>query len=382
MSSLKIKYGPVFQKNWEADTKIVVNQGGTRSGKTYSLLQLLIVQSYQTNGKIYSIVRKSLPSLKMTAYRDFFEILNNLGVYDEKNHNKSDYTYNLNGNLFEFISLDQPQKKRGARRDVLFCNEANELTWEDFFQLLVRTTDRIYIDYNPSDSFHWIYDRLLTRDDVTYIQTTYKDNPFLDQTIVDEIERLKYTDEDYWRIYGLGERGMSRATIFQFQIAEEPKGQLISLGLDFGFTNDPTALVEVVYQEGKLWVKELLYETGLTNADIARRCGLQRSDEIIADSAEPKSIEEIRRSGCRIRPVTKGADSIRSGIDKLKSVQIMVHQNSVNVIRELRNYAWKRDYKTNQVTNQAEDDNNHALDALRYVAMEKLKTNSGKYLIR
>ena len=258
MSSLEINYGPVFERNWEADTKIIVNQGGTRSGKTYSLLQLLIVLSFQTKGKVYTIVRKSLPSLKMTAYRDFFEILNNLGLYSESDHNKSDYTYNLNGNLFEFISLDQPQKKRGARRDYLFCNEANELTWEDFFQLLVRTTGKIWLDYNPSDSFHWIYDRLLTRDDVTYIQSTYKDNPFLDQTIVDEIERLRGTDEDYWRIYGLGERGMSRATIFQFQIAEEAKGQVVAYGLDFGFTNDPTALIKVYKDGDNLYLEEKL----------------------------------------------------------------------------------------------------------------------------
>jgi phage terminase large subunit len=220
------------------------------------------------------------------------------------------------------------------------------------------------------------------------------DNTFLDQHIRDKINSYQPTphniatgtaDEYKWKVYGLGERSRREGAIYEnwTECKEMPTGyKWKAYGLDFGFTNDPTALVEVVYQEGKLWVKELLYETGLTNADIARRCGLQRSDEIIADSAEPKSIEEIRRSGFRIRPVTKGADSIRSGIDKLKSVQIMVHQDSVNVIRELRNYAWKRDYKTNQVTNQAEDDNNHALDALRYVAMEKLKANAGKYSIR
>ena len=154
MSTLEINYGPLFIKNWEAKSKIVVNQGGTRSGKTYSLLQLLIVKAFKNKGKVFTIVRKSLPSLKMTAYRDFFEILNSLNLYSETDHNKSDYTYNLNGNLFEFVSLDQPQKKRGARRDFLFCNEANELTWEDFFQLLVRTTDKIWLDYNPSCNLH------------------------------------------------------------------------------------------------------------------------------------------------------------------------------------------------------------------------------------
>lgn len=321
----------------------------------------------------------------MTAYRDFFDILNKLGIYDEKNHNKSDYTYNLNGNLFEFISLDQPQKKRGARRDILFCNEANELTWEDFFQLLVRTSDKIYIDYNPSDSFHWIYDRLLTRDDVTYIQSTYKDNPFLDRTIVDEIERLKGTDEDYWRIYGLGERGISRATIFQFQVAEEPKGQLISLGLDFGFTNDPTALVKVFKDGENLYIQELLYHTNLTNQDISDKLtqlGLTRFDEIWADSAEPKSIEELHRMGWNIKPTAKGADSVMAGIDILKRHKIFLIKESHNAIREFQNYKWQED-KNGNLLNRPIDAFNHAIDATRYATFNRLsRPNYGRYAIR
>ena len=385
MSSLKIKYGPVFEKNWEATTKIIVNQGGTRSGKTYSLLQLLIVNSYQTKGKVYSIVRKSLPSLKMTAYRDFFEILNNLGVYDEKFHNKSDYTYTLNGNLFEFISLDQPQKKRGARRDFLFCNEANELTWEDFFQLLVRTTEKIWIDYNPSDSFHWIYDRLLTRDDVTYIQSTYKDNPFLDASIKNEIERLKDTDEDYWRIYGLGERGSSRATIFQFSVADEPKGQLVSYGLDFGFTNDPTAIVKVYKEGDNLYLQELLYHTNLTNADISQKIsemGLTRYDEIWADSAEPKSIEELHRMGWNIKPTAKGADSVMAGIDILKRHKLHIVKGSPNLVKEFQNYKWQED-KNGNLINRPVDAFNHLVDAIRYATFNRLsRPNYGRYAIR
>ena len=385
MSSLTIDYSVVFQRNWEADTKIVINQGGTRSGKTYSLLQLLIVKAHQSKGKVYSIVRKSLPSLKMTAYRDFFDILNKLGIYEEKSHNKSDYTYNLNGNLFEFISLDQPQKKRGARRDILFCNEANELTWEDFFQLLVRTSDKIYIDYNPSDSFHWIYDRLLTRDDVTYIQSTYKDNPFLDQTIVDEIERLKGTDEDYWRIYGLGERGMSRATIFQFKIAEEAKGKIISLGMDFGFTNDPTSLVRVYLDGDNLYIQELIYHTNLTNQDIAQKLtelGLTRFDEIWADSAEPKSIEELHRMGWNVKPTAKGADSIMAGIDILKRYKIHITKDSKNLIREMQNYKWQED-KNGNLLNKPIDAFNHAIDATRYATFNRMsRPNYGRYAIR
>ena len=385
MSSLEINYGPVFERNWEADTKIIVNQGGTRSGKTYSLLQLLIVLSFQTKGKVYTIVRKSLPSLKMTAYRDFFEILNNLGLYSESDHNKSDYTYSLNGNLFEFISLDQPQKKRGARRDYLFCNEANELTWEDFFQLLVRTTGKIWLDYNPSDSFHWIYDRLLTRDDVTYIQSTYKDNPFLDQTIVDEIERLRGTDEDYWRIYGLGERGMSRATIFQFQIAEEAKGQVVAYGLDFGFTNDPTALIKVYKDGDNLYLEEKLYHTNLTNQDISQKLtelGMTRYDEIWADSAEPKSIEELHRMGWNVKHTAKGADSVMAGIDILKRHKLHIVKGSLNLTKELQNYKWQED-KNGNLLNRPIDAFNHLVDAMRYATFNRLsRPNYGRYAIR
>ena len=385
MSTLEINYGPLFIKNWQAESKIVINQGGTRSGKTYSLLQLLIVKAFEHKGKVFTIVRKSLPSLKMTAYRDFFEILNNLDLYSETDHNKSDYTYNLNGNLFEFVSLDQPQKKRGARRDFLFCNEANELTWEDFFQLLVRTTDKIWLDYNPSDSFHWIYDKLLVRDDVTYIQSTYKDNPFLEQTIVDEIERLQGTDDDYWRIYGLGERGLSRATVFQFNVVDDPKGQLVSFGLDFGFTNDPTSLVQVYKDGDDLYIHEMMYHTQLTNSDISDKfaeLGLTRYDEIWADSAEPKSIEELHRFGWNIKPTAKGADSIMAGIDILKRHKIYVTKGSDNTIREFQNYKWQED-KNGNLLNKPIDKFNHAIDAVRYATFNRLsKPNYGRYAIR
>lgn len=385
MSTLEINYGPLFIKNWQAESKIVINQGGTRSGKTYSLLQLLIVKAFEHKGKVFTIVRKSLPSLKMTAYRDFFEILNNLDLYSETDHNKSDYTYNLNGNLFEFVSLDQPQKKRGARRDFLFCNEANELTWEDFFQLLVRTTDKIWLDYNPSDSFHWIYDKLLVRDDVTYIQSTYKDNPFLEQTIVDEIERLQGTDDDYWRIYGLGERGLSRATVFQFNVVDDPKGQLVSFGLDFGFTNDPTSLVQVYKDGDDLYIHEMMYHTQLTNSDISEKfaeLGLTRYDEIWADSAEPKSIEELHRFGWNIKPTAKGADSIMAGIDILKRHKIYVTKGSDNTIREFQNYKWQED-KNGNLLNKPIDKFNHAIDAVRYATFNRLsKPNYGRYAIR
>jgi len=384
LSSVAIQTSEIFEKNWEAPTKIVVNQGGTRSGKTYSLLQLIMVRALSERGKVFTIVRKSLPSLKMTAMRDFIEILTNAGLYNEKDHNKSEHIYRLNGNIIEFVSLDQPQKKRGARRDYLFCNEANELTWEDFFQLLVRTTGKIYIDYNPSDDFHWIYDKLLTRDDVTFIKSTYVDNPFLDDSIISEIERLKDTDEDYWRIYGLGERGQSKATVFTFMEEEVPEqAKFLAMGMDFGFTNDPTSLVAVYVLDHNLYAKELLYETNLTNRDISEKLkalNIDRRTEIFADSAEPKSIEELYRMGWNVKPTKKGADSINAGIDVLKRYKL--YASGANLVKEMRNYKWVED-KNGKLLNKPIDAFNHAIDAMRYATFNKLtRPNYGKYAVR
>ena len=337
---------------------------------------------------MFSIVRKSLPSLKLSVMRDFFEILNTLDLYDETCHNKSEHTYKLNNNLFEFISLDQPQKKRGAKRHYLFCNEANELTWEDFFQLLVRTEEKIFMDYNPSDSHHWIYDKVITREDCTFIKSTYLDNPFLGEELVKEIERLRGTDEEYWKIYGLGERGFSKSIIFSNvqivgQVSEDAK--LVATGLDFGYTNDPTALVEVYEQEGELIFNELIYERGLTNQDVARRLhsfGIDRRRPIFADSAEPKSIEEIYRLGFNVKPTFKGKDSINIGIDLLRRYKLKVTANSTSLINEFNNYKWQED-KNGYLLNKPIDNYNHAIDALRYaVMMTKSRPNIGKYAIK
>jgi len=388
LSSLKIKTSNVFERNYSASTKIVVNQGGTRSGKTYSLCQLLIVKALEISGKRYSIVRKSLPSLKLSVMRDFFEILNNLDLYNESNHNKSDHTYLLNGNTFEFISLDQPQKKRGTKRHYLFCNEANELSWEDFFQLIIRTEEKVYIDFNPSETHHWIYDKVLSRDDATLIKSTYLDNPFLTSELVKEIERLKYTDDEYWKIYGLGERGFSKSIIFNKVeiIGTVPaEAKELAIGLDFGFTNDPTAIIEVYEQEGALILNELIYERGLTNQDIAgtlHNFGIDRRRVIFGDSAEPKSIEEIYRLGFNIKPASKGKDSINIGIDLMKRYNIKVTSKSKNLISELNSYKWQED-KNGYLINKPIDSNNHAIDAVRYaVMMSKARPNIGKYAIK
>jgi phage terminase large subunit len=386
MANGKIQVNKVYTHLRKSDKKIIVEQGGTRSGKTYNILLWIIFNyCYRNQGKTITIARKTFPAVRSSVMRDFFDILRKHKLYSEQYHNKSNSEYHLNGNLIEFISLDQPQKIRGRKRDLAFLNECNELYWEDWQQILFRTTGRIIIDYNPSDSFHWIYDKVVPREDCSFLQTTYKDNPYLDESIIHEIERLKETDEDYWRIYGLGERGMSRATIFQFGIVQEVSGQLLSTGMDFGFTNDPTALVKVYKKGNQLILDELLYHTNLTNQDIAHKfeeLELNRLDVIYADSAEPKSIEELHRLRWNVKPTAKGADSIMAGIDMLKRYELKVTANSLNLIKEMQNYKWTED-KNGNLLNKPVDNFNHAIDAVRYAVWNRLANpNYGSYSIR
>jgi len=371
----------------ECKSKIQVHQGGTRSGKTYSILTALIELCHKNSGLVITICRKTFPALRATAMRDFFEILNNEDIYNPDLHNKSDATYQLWGNMVEFISIDQPQKVRGRKRDVLFINEANEINLEDWRQLLLRTTGRVLLDYNPSDEFHWIYEEVIPREDAEFFRTTYKDNPFLPESVVMEIERFKTADENFWKVYGLGERGTSTATIFTHwkeinQIPNEYK--LLTTGVDFGYTNDPTAIVRVYTDGHGFAVDEICYATRLTNSDIAkvlRDNEVNRSDVVICDSAEPKSIDEIHAHGFNTHGARKGKDSVKNGIQFLHSRPLLVTARSVNLIRELRNYKWKED-KNGKQLNEPVDSFNHAIDAMRYaITFNQTNPNFGSYAI-
>ena len=388
MKSLNLKGTVVLEKNLKANTRIVVNQGGTRSSKTYSLAQQIVLRALQSTGKIYTICRKTLPSLKGTSYRDFLEILESLNLYDPNKHNKSELTYKLNNNLIEFISIDMSQKIRGRKRNVLWLNEANEFTQEDWIQLSLRTTENIYLDFNPSDPYSWIYDNVISRDDCTFIKSTYLDNPFLPPDTIREIERLRELDSNYWKIYGLGDIAQPTETIFrQFNLCNSipSEASLVAVGMDFGYSNDPTAIVEVHKINDELYINELLYSKGLTNQDIAEKLkelNVSTRTEIIYDSAEPKSGEELRRLGYLMYPSKKGADSINMGIDILRRYKINITKSSTNAINEFKFYKWlvdKNGYVINKpATNQAD----HLLDAIRYVALNKLVTNyTGKYYI-
>jgi len=383
---VRIKTNVVFEHLLESTKKIIIEQGGTRSGKTYNIL-LFIIFKYclENTGKTITICRKTFPAVRSSVMRDFLDILKAHNCYSEEAHNKSNNEYRLNGNLVEFISLDQPQKVRGRKRNLLFINEANELDYEDWQQLIFRTEDKIILDFNPSDEYHWIYDKVIPRDDADFFITTYLDNSFLNESIKEEIERLKETDETYWQIYGLGLKGISKATIFNYyEFDTLPNdAEFISYGADAGYTNDPTTLVSVYKQGHNLYIKEHIYQTQMTTFDIAnkwKQIGIDR-DLIYFDSAEPRLIEELRRMGFNVRPSLKGSDSVNAGIDLLKRFKIHIHRDSHNCIQEFRNYKWQED-RSGKMINKPIDKHNHTIDAVRYATYSVLsKPNFGRYAI-
>jgi phage terminase large subunit len=368
----------VFRSTYQAQQsghRFIVNQGGARSSKTLSLCQLFIALALQCTGEVFSVVRKTMPSLRGSVVRDFFGLLEQYGLYNPANHNRTEEIYTLHGNEIEFFGLDQPQKVRGRKRKYLWMNEANELTYEDFTQLNLRTTGQIFLDYNPSDETHWIYEQILPREDSTLIQSTYKDNPFLEPELVKEIERLKDTDENYWTVYGLGLVGhrLSRVWTRYDVVPAWPEGIGEEIyGLDFGF-NNPSALVRIGFKDGELFVQELLYRSGLTNSDLTKHL-LELIPEgpmpVYADSAEPQRIEEIfrevRPSGNRINilPMAKGPDSVSKGIDSVKQYMVHLVSGSENLIREWKKYSWKTD-KNGKVLDEPIKFDDHCCDAVR-----------------
>lgn len=376
----------MLRDEFESGVRIFKHQGGTRSGKTYSILMYLIELCflYPNAGMEIDVVRKTLPSLKATAYKDFLELLQSFGGYDENCHNLTELTYVLNGNVWNFYSLDQSKKVRGRKRDILFLNEGNEIDLDTFRQLAFRTTHKIIIDYNPSDPEHWIYD-LDSRNDVITIITTYKDNPHLTPGQVYDIEILKETDPDYWAVFGLGLIGSGlRGRIYtHFQkcdvmpVSEEGKPLYPTFyGLDFGF-NDPLALIEIQMHNDTIWCNELIYETGLTVDEVAERYkskGLR--GQVIADSAAAEQIAYLQKRGINVVPCKKGKDSIEAGIKLIKKYKVFYTATSTNIHKEQLHYKWELDQNGNP-TDYPADKHNHAMDAIRYAVSGKLAKRSG-----
>lgn len=369
--------------------RIRIVQGGTSSSKTFSIIPLLITYAIENPMSEISIVSESIPHLKRGAIKDFQKIMILCDLYKDSQMNKSDLKYRFkNGSYIEFFSVDQPDKLRGARRDILFVNECNNIDFESYQQLSVRTKKFIYLDYNPTNEF-WVHTELMNDIDTDFVVLTYKDNEALDNAIVKEIEKAKEKAktssywENWWNVYGLGQLGSLEGVIFNnWQIIDNIPGEanLLGFGLDFGFSNDPSSLIAVYEWNNKIICDERIYSTGLLNTDIIRLMNQDKRLPIWADSAEPKSIEEIRRAGFNIKSVEKGKDSIVYGISVLQDKEILVTKSSVNLIKELRSYSWDKD-KAGKKLNKPIDDFNHAIDALRYFAMMHFKNSNRRFKI-
>ena len=369
--------------------RIKIIQGGTSAGKTYGILPILITKAATYPKTEISVVAETIPHLRRGALKDFLRIMKDTGRYFDERFNKSLLRYEFaNGSYIEFFSADDSSKLRGARRDVLYINECNNVTFESYNELAIRTKKAIYLDFNPANEF-WVHTELKDEQDSDFLILTYKDNEALDNSIVQQIEKNRLKAEtsaywaNWWRVYGLGEIGMLEGVIFSNwkTIDILPKeANLIGIGLDFGYTNDPTAIIEIYNYNGARIINELKYQTGMLNSDIAN--ALPKHVPVYADSSEPKSIEEIKRYGITIKGVTKGKDSINYGIDVMQRNEYLVTSNSTNLIKELRAYCWDTDKQGTRL-NKPIDTNNHGIDALRYHEMETLGMNSnyGKYHI-
>jgi phage terminase large subunit len=370
--------------------RIKIIQGGTSAGKTFGILPILIDKAARHSALEISVVAETIPHLRRGALKDFLKIMRWTNRYVDANFNKSLLRYEFaNGSVIEFFSADDASKLRGARRDVLYINECNNVTFESYNELAIRTKKEVYLDFNPANEF-WVHTELKDEPDSDFIILTYLDNEALDKSIIDQIEKNKEKSKtsEYWRnwwnVYGLGLVGSLEGVVFNnWKIIDTipNEARLIGIGLDFGYSVDPTAIVEVYQYNGQRIVNEKVYRTGMLNSDIAKE--LPKHVVVYADSAEPKSIEEIRRQGITIKGVTKGKDSINYGIDVMQRQDYLVTANSTNLIKELRAYCWDTD-KTGVRLNKPAGGNDHIIDALRYHEMETLGLNTsyGTYAIR
>lgn len=375
---LKIKGTIVFNKNWNAlqsPERFIINEGGSRSSKTVSLCQLVILYALQNPNKVISIVRKTFPSIRATVMRDFFEVMKGLNVYSKDRHNMTEHIYHFpNGSIVEFFSVDDEQKIRGRKRDLCWCNEANELWFEDFQQLNMRTEDKMIFDYNPSDSLSWLYD--LPKEDSIVIKSTYKDNPFLPESIRKQIEDLKRTDEIMYQVYALGEKATSRENVYpQWELLKEKPERFTKFvyGLDFGYQH-PTALIKVWYWENEIYLEEVVYQPLLTSTELIAKMndkGVERTVEIIADNSRPEMINEIMNAGYYILKSNKG---VKDGLTNVRKRKVYVSESALNIQKENKLYKYK---KINGVITDAIDKvNDDAMDAIQY-ACTYLEQNAG-----
>ena len=352
-------------------------QGSSRSSKTYSIVQWLIKQCINTPNLTVSIVRNTFPAIRRSVYRDFVEIMQTWELWNDKQMNRAEFVYRFpNGSWIEFFSCESEQKMRGSKRDILFVNEANELSFIEWQQLQMRTTRFSILDYNPSFSEeHWI--NQVNQEKKTYhFISTYKDNPFLEQKVIDEIESLQWKNKSLWQVYGLGQQAIVEGLIFpHFTLVDYIPVDALRrryIGIDFGYENDPTAIVEVCFWRDKMYINELCYKTHMLTSEIITELkNIRNLPEIISESADPRLVDEIYNAGLDIHPVHKFGGSIMAGITKMQEFEICITKQSDNVIKEFRNYTYRQD-KEGKWLNQPIDAYNHGIDASRYICLEKI----------
>ena len=380
----------IFEKNIAATKRIVVNEGGSGSSKTLSALQKEYCVALLNQGILTSVVSETMPHIKRGAERTFIDILERDNLYDPKMHNMTDHTFHIGKSKIEFFSADQHDKVVGPRRDRLFVNEANHIGWETFRHMLIRTNDQITLDYNPEGEF-WVHNELMPNMEHDFIHSTHLDNPYLAEAIRKEIVKMGETDPYFNQVYVKGLVGVLKGAIFTNWIQEQApmNARLIGYGNDFGYVNDPTAVIKVSMLWNSIYLEEVIYERGLVNIPIKSfngqqvanihdrllKAGVQlRHDLIVADSAEQKSISELYHMGWNIHAARK--TSINAELDKMRRFKICIHPESVNLIKEFRNYKWEVD-KNGISLNKPVDAFNHGIDAARYLINFYLSRSPG-----
>lgn len=395
-------YTTSIKKLRKLKKRIRVIPGGSSAGKTFGIIPILIDEACKNPMTEISVVSESIPHLRKGALKDFLKIMKATGRYIDKHFNRTLLTYTFdNGSYIEFFSVDDEGRVRGPRRNILYINEATNIKFDTYRQLSIRTSGIIWIDFNPSNEF-WAHSELSEADnnDVVWLTLTYKDNEALPESIIDELEKAKYKafynpdlDDPFvegniknsywanqWKVYGLGQLGALEGVIFSdWEIVQDlpVNAKLLGIGIDFGYTNDPTAIPALYQFNNEYYIDEIEYKTGMSNkeiADVLKRNGFDYYTKAVADSAEPKSIDEINSYGFSIDPATKGPDSIKFGIEVLQQHHFKVTARSLNIIEEFRKYRWAED-KNGKKLNKPIDDYNHAFDALRYIGIEVLPHN-------
>jgi len=363
---------PIFEWNYYCKKPIVVNQGGTSSGKTYSILQMLYCKAAEKTRRI-TVLGQDMPNLKVGAIRDWETILNSCDFFRmfiaKVNISEKVWTF-TNGSILEFKSYENSQDAKSGKRDILFVNEANGVSYPIFEEQQVRTTEQVFIDYNPTAPF-WAHTKLIGQEGVQLFISNYTHNPFLDERIKQKIENYKLTDLERWRVYGLGLTGKTEGVIFKKVnwISEFPKHiRRISYGLDFGF-NDPTVLVKCGTSDGELYLQRMLYESEMLNPDINKafiELGIKKSDYIFADSADPKTITDLRKSGWAIFKAKKGPDSIIFGIKEILKYHKLNIVHCEHWKEEQSKYVWTKDKSTDDLKDKPIEKFDHLWDASRY----------------